>query len=93
MQKINHGLSKFFQGFGNHFNAPIIGLSTVGQFRYVNDMVHNSAPSSVIPHPFLALSDRMSYMERLSNIIFCYFEDVMTWIYHYPLQVSTVYLI
>lgn len=37
-------------------------------------------------HPFLEFTDRMTYRERMTNIFFHYFEDIMFQIYHYPLQ-------
>jgi hypothetical protein len=75
-------------GFGSHFNAKIIGMSTLGQIKYLNDLVHNPMPLSIIPHPFLSLSDRMSFSQRLENIIFTLVEDFFINFIHYPLQVG-----
>lgn len=74
-------------GFGAHFNAPIIGMSTFGQLKYVNHMMHSPAPLSLIPHPFLSFTDRMTYSERLQNVFFNILEDVMSYFFHFPLQV------
>ncbi|CAO1424279.1 unnamed protein product [Diamesa tonsa] len=73
-------------GFGAHFNAPIIGMSTFGQVKYVNHMMHSPAPMSMIPHPFLSFTDRMTYSERLQNVLFNTLEDVMAYFFHFPLQ-------
>lgn len=74
-------------GFGAHFGAKIIGMSTLGQIRYVNDMLHNPMPLSIIPHPFLSLSDRMSFTQRVENVVFTLVEDFFLNWFHYPLQV------
>jgi hypothetical protein len=63
-------------------------MSTLGQIKYLNDLVHNPMPLSIISHPFLSLSDRMSFSQRLENIIFTLVEDFFINFIHYPLQVG-----
>ncbi|KAL7024813.1 hypothetical protein ACKWTF_013196 [Chironomus riparius] len=73
-------------GFGAQFGCKIIGMSTLGQVKYINDMIHAPMPLSTVCHPFLSFTDRMSFSERMENVITTVFEDLMFYVYHYPLQ-------
>lgn len=75
-------------GFGAHFECKIIAVSTFGQVKYINDMMHSPMPLSVVPHPFLSFTDRMTFGQRMENIISNAIEDVGFYIYHYPLQAA-----
>lgn len=35
-------------GFGNHFGCKIVAMSTLGQVKYINDMVHSPMPLSTV---------------------------------------------
>lgn len=63
-------------------------MSTFGQIRYVNPAMHNPEPASVIPHPFMKNTEEMSFSQRFENILTSLVEDVMVYIYQFPLQVS-----
>lgn len=54
-------------GFAHHFKAPIIAVSPVGSNSWVNVYTGNPAPSSYIPDPFLGLSGKMTFLQRLEN--------------------------
>jgi glucuronosyltransferase len=73
-------------GFGSQFDCKVIAMSTFGQVKYINDMLHSPMPLSTTPHPFLKLTDRMNYWERMENIVTNLIEDIGFKIYHYPLQ-------
>jgi glucuronosyltransferase len=73
-------------GFGSHFDCKIIAMSTIGQTKYINDMLHSPMPLSVTPHPFLSYTDRMTFSQRMENIISTAIEDVGYQLYHYRLQ-------
>lgn len=73
-------------GFGAQFDCKIIAVSTFGQVKYINDMLHSPMPLSVVPHPFLSFTDHMDYWQRMENIISNAVEDFGYYIYHYPLQ-------
>lgn len=75
-------------GFGAHFECKVIAVSTFGQVKYINDMMHSPMPLSVVPHPFLSFTDRMNYWQRMQNIISNAVEDLGYLIYHYPLQAA-----
>lgn len=73
-------------GFGPHFGCKVIAVSTIGQMKYINDMVHNPMPLSTTPHPFLSLSDKMTFIQRMENVFMTTVENLGFWLYHYPLQ-------
>ncbi|KAG5671714.1 hypothetical protein PVAND_001894 [Polypedilum vanderplanki] len=77
-------------GFGGHFGCKIIAVSTLGQVKYINDMVHSPMPLSTVCHPFLSFTDRMKFSQRFENVFTTLFEDTMFYFYHYPLQ-SAIY--
>ncbi|XP_062122130.1 UDP-glucosyltransferase 2-like [Drosophila sulfurigaster albostrigata] len=75
-------------GFAAHFNAPIIGISTFGTDWNIDELVGNTAPLSYIPLVTTALSDYMTYWERVHNFV----ETTVAWLnwklkYH-PVQVK-----
>lgn len=56
-------------GFGAHFKAPIIELSTFGPNTWINEAVGIPSPLSYVPHPFLSYTDTMTFFERFWNLI------------------------
>lgn len=98
VQKLLHSNEKFdiciieflmnesLLGFGPQFECKIIAMSTLGQVKYINDMMHNPMPLSISPHPFLSLPDRMTFLQRAENIYSTVIEDLGYFVYHYPLQ-------
>lgn len=77
-------------GFGAHFGCKIIAMSTFGQVRYINDMLHSPMPLSTTPHPFLSFTDQMTFWQRMENVYMTVIEDIAFKFYHYPLQ-SKIY--
>lgn len=73
-------------GFGAQFDCKVIAMSTIGQVKYINDMIHSPMPLSVTPHPFLKFTDRMSFLQRIENVVSNTIEDLSFYFYHYPLQ-------
>lgn len=73
-------------GFGAQFDCKIVAMSTIGQMKYINDMVHSPMPLSTTPHPFLRFTDRMTFLERMESIYSTAVEDLGCYFYHYPLQ-------
>lgn len=73
-------------GFSSQFKCKVIIVSTIGQVKYINDMMHNPMPLSHTPHPFSSLSDRMNFWERMKNVFWTQFEDLLIETRHYPLQ-------
>lgn len=74
-------------GFGQHFNAPVIGVSTFGASKWTNDLVGTPAPLSYVPHAFSTLSDKMTLLDRAINTVTTIYENVLMNILHHPAQV------
>lgn len=64
-------------GFGHFYKAPTIFLNSVGGVFPVSSMVGNSQPYSYVPTGHLALSDEMTFMERVVNSVAFLVESVV----------------
>ncbi|XP_017101752.2 UDP-glycosyltransferase UGT5 [Drosophila bipectinata] len=73
-------------GLAEHFNAPLIGLSTGGGLTFITDMVGSPAPASFVPHIMLPFNDHMSLYERFVNVAFLAFERLLLDYYYLPGQ-------
>lgn len=73
-------LTQAFMGFGQHFNAPVIGFSPLGATMGVTNMVGTPYPISYIPHVFLSYTDRMTFPQRMVNLIVTMFERTASYI-------------
>ncbi|SPP83487.1 UDP-glucuronosyltransferase 1-9 [Drosophila guanche] len=73
-------------GLAEHFNAPLIGLSTGGGLTFITDMVGSPAPASFVPHIMLPFNDHMSLHERLLNVAFLAYERLLLDYYYLPGQ-------
>ncbi|KNC24650.1 hypothetical protein FF38_13551, partial [Lucilia cuprina] len=63
-------------GFGQHFNAPMVGVSTFGTINFIDVLVNNISPMSYIPHMGLPYDNHMNLKERLWNVIFNIIDDL-----------------
>jgi hypothetical protein len=79
-------LSEALIGFGHHFKAPVIGISTFGASKWTNDLVGTPSPLSYIPHPFLSFTDQMNFVQRLGNTMMNLFETIYMNLFYYPHQ-------
>ncbi|KMZ04307.1 uncharacterized protein Dsimw501_GD20682 [Drosophila simulans] len=68
--------SDAYYGFAAHFNAPIIGISTYGTDWNIDSLVGNESPLSYTPLATGGLTDRMTFLERLSNFV----DTTVAWI-------------
>lgn len=81
-------MNEAFLGLGHHFNAPIVGFSTFGASKWSNDMVGNPSPMSFVPHIQLQFLDKMTFFQRVINVLAYLSENVfMDW-YYMPQQVE-----
>jgi hypothetical protein len=56
-----------YAGFSEHYNCPHILISTVGATSFVSLMTGNPIPLSYVPHIFLDMTDKMSFVDRFQN--------------------------
>ncbi|XP_055303125.1 UDP-glucosyltransferase 2-like [Sitodiplosis mosellana] len=68
--------SDHFLGFGQHFNAPIIALSSFGASKLTTDLVGSPNFASYVPHTLNPYTDRMSFWQRIYNSLTFWFEDI-----------------
>lgn len=73
-------------GFSYQLGCKVIVISTVGQIKYINNMLHSPMPLSHIPHPFSDLPDRMNFWQRMKNVVWTLIEDFLIEVYHLPRQ-------
>lgn len=72
--------------FAHIFDAPLIIFSTVGPNRWVNNLVANPENPSYISDNLLNYNGEMNLFERLHNLIFGIFHDLILYQYFYPKQ-------
>lgn len=63
-----------FYGFGEHFNAPLIGLSTTVATGWLNMAVGNYEPWSSVPNQFLHAHPEMTFHDRFNNVLLNLYE-------------------
>lgn len=63
-----------FYGFGEHFQAPIIGLSTTIATGWLNLAVGNFEPWSSVPNQFLHVHPEMTFNDRFNNLLLNIYE-------------------
>uniref|UniRef100_A0A1B0DAR4 UDP-glucuronosyltransferase n=1 Tax=Phlebotomus papatasi TaxID=29031 RepID=A0A1B0DAR4_PHLPP len=81
-------LAEALLGFGKHFNAPIIGFSTFGASKWSTDLNGSPSPPSYVPNVQLSFSDRMTFVERLINVVVTAAEGVYFGYYFHGKQVE-----
>ncbi|KAJ6640035.1 UDP-glycosyltransferase UGT5 [Pseudolycoriella hygida] len=75
-------MNEAFLGIGHHFKAPIVGFSSFGASKWTNDMVGTPTPMSYVPHIQLKYTDRMTFFQRVCNVLAYVGETLyMDWIY------------
>ncbi|XP_059612720.1 UDP-glycosyltransferase UGT5-like [Phlebotomus argentipes] len=74
--------SESLLGFGRIFNAPVIGFSTFGAAKSSTDLNGSPSPLSYVPHFQFTFSDRMSFMQRLRNVLLTTYENVYMDMYY-----------
>lgn len=64
-------------GFSQHFNIPVIGVSTVGLTPFVSEYTGTPMPNSFIANLLLGLPDEMNFKERLINTVLTGYMEIM----------------
>ncbi|XP_058123358.1 UDP-glycosyltransferase UGT4-like [Anopheles ziemanni] len=70
-------LDEVFLGFGDRFNCPVIAMSTFGASAWVTSLIGSPQPLSYIPHPMIGLTSRMNFRQRLTNVLFTGFDEIL----------------
>lgn len=81
--------TEVFIGLGQHFDAPVIVVSTFGPSQQTNDLVGNPSPLSHIPHALAQFSNKMSLLDRMTNLALETYEKCVLNVINIPLQVSS----
>ncbi|XP_036346582.1 UDP-glycosyltransferase UGT5-like, partial [Rhagoletis pomonella] len=61
-------LQESLYALGDHFNAPLIGVSTFGSDISIDQLVDNSSPLAYVPSPTARKLDHKNFYHRLSNL-------------------------
>ncbi|XP_055850895.1 UDP-glucosyltransferase 2-like [Episyrphus balteatus] len=77
-------------GFGQHYNAPVIVISPMGN-NFLSSVVSGTPmPPSFVPNILLPNTDRMNFIERALNLVGFTFQYLFYYFYWLPYQ-SSVY--
>ncbi|XP_055297523.1 UDP-glucosyltransferase 2-like [Sitodiplosis mosellana] len=69
--------SDYLIGFGQYFNAPVIGLSPYGATKWTNDLVGIQNFPSYVPNVHSQFTDRMNFWQRMYNSVSFWFEEIV----------------
>jgi hypothetical protein len=83
---MEHFLNEALIGFGHHFKAPVILMSTVGTNCFANYIMANPAPSSYVPNLRSSQTRNMNFWQRLQSFGLNLIYDVSTQVMHLPKQ-------
>ncbi|KAG5880554.1 hypothetical protein JTB14_021226 [Gonioctena quinquepunctata] len=59
--------------FGHVFEAPVILTASFGTQHIINHLMNNPEPSAYVPSCGLALTDEMSFWERVQNVVYSWY--------------------
>uniref|UniRef100_A0A336LS81 UDP-glucuronosyltransferase n=1 Tax=Culicoides sonorensis TaxID=179676 RepID=A0A336LS81_CULSO len=79
-------LNDAFLGFAHYYNCPAICMSTIGMTPWANDLVRTPSPMSFIPNGLLPFKDKMTFRERIINILFTFYERYLLYTTYLPSQ-------
>lgn len=74
-------------GFGQHFNCPVIALSTFSTSKWTNDLTKTPMENSYVAHNFIKFSNNMNFYERTLNTLTSQYENIFMEMVHYERQV------
>lgn len=78
------GGMEYLLGFGEHFNAPIIGLSTTKPQKMINDLVGNPSPISYTPNYYSSYNSQMTLWQRIHNFFLTTYHHLLMELIFYP---------
>lgn len=71
---------------GKYFNAPVIGFSTTVPSKWTSDLVGISHFSSHVPNILCGFSDKMTFLQRVYNLLAYWYEDIATELSYRPIH-------
>lgn len=74
-------------GFGQHFDCPVIAVTPFDAIYWSDAITGNQSPMAYIAHTLLGFSDRMSFAQRLMNVIVTQTESLTYNLINLPTQV------
>lgn len=72
---VDHFLNDALLGFGLRFQAPVVLTSSTVMNKWIERSVGNPHNPAYNPHLFLGYTSRMSYWQRLINVVVSICED------------------
>lgn len=76
-------------GLGQHFNAPVVVMTTFGDTIWTTQLVGSPSPAAFVPNPSLEFTHNMKFKERLQNTFYSFAEYLILHYRTYPQQVSS----
>ncbi|XP_044314852.1 UDP-glycosyltransferase UGT5 [Drosophila rhopaloa] len=76
--------------FAEHFNATLVGFSSYGTDRKIDEAAGNISPISYNPLVTSPRTDKMTFLERLENHYDALVEDIHRYFVHLP-HMQTIY--
>uniref|UniRef100_A0A336M1J6 UDP-glucuronosyltransferase n=1 Tax=Culicoides sonorensis TaxID=179676 RepID=A0A336M1J6_CULSO len=71
-------------GLAQHFKVPVVGISTIGVSRWVEEYTATPLPWSYISHPLMNFPDQMNFVQRFINTLGSSFEEYLLRTLLYP---------
>jgi hypothetical protein len=79
-------LNEAQQALATHFNAPLILFSTIGTSSWINQAVGNPQPLAYVPETLIGFSYKMTFSQRLVNVLAYVVKLGMYHFYMFPQQ-------
>lgn len=73
-------------GLGNHFNCPVIGVTTFGVSHWTNIIASTPNPTSYNPNIFSPYTEHMTFLQRFDNTFIWWMEEILWNLLNYPMQ-------
>ncbi|KAH8290216.1 hypothetical protein KR054_001101, partial [Drosophila jambulina] len=71
---------------GHLYQIPVITIATYGYANYQSQLFGVVSPWAYVPHVYLPYNDKMTLWERVHNVVFSGFEDLLREFSYYPRQ-------
>lgn len=75
-----------FLAFAHKYKAPIVTISTLGYFDFMDRNMGMLTPWAFVPHPILLYTDEMSFLQRCHNVAISLVDVVFRNLFYLPMQ-------